>query len=396
MRPSTKVIGCLLLAAGCLLFLHKCGGGFVTPSAGEPKKPGKGEANGKDTASLRRSEKTGAEGKDPYAARRLESALQQIRHSGEQGERAEEVVHRELQDTAKRLLELAPRGAAAAILDQLQSQEDADTGLPFEPGEDGMKSWPTWRVFLLDMLGSINPKLAAEYARRSVFTNYDSADEWAIAMRSLLAAAPPARQTEARGEISSLLGRMLAQQAWRDAPTDGMFEAMDYIGQSTEPLQHLAAMQVWAAERGGRVEGALQMAAERAWTRQPSSVLAKIPADPGFLASTAAQRALRASLMARADLRQAEHVASLRNYLMLLPTDSREASVFFALFPNHRFGVSPGLAGLPILPDAGELRAADAAALSRMAAWASDPALFSHAASLQGSGEKLGRMLKDE
>lgn len=326
--------------------------------------------------------------------RRLGTVLAQLRPDAGQ---TEAVRRRTLQNTAQYLTDLPPRAAAAAILRRLESGEDAETGLLFRPGENGLDGWPTWRVYLLDLLGVINPKLAAEYARRSVFVKFDSADEWAIAMRSVVAAAAPSQQTAMQAELSRLLGRMLGHQAWRAQPSAGMFEAMDFVAHASDPVAHVATLQAWAAEQNnGLVDGALQLTAERTALRQTQGLLEALVTDPGLLASTPAQRALRASLMARADLRQPEQAAALRSYLARLPADSEEALALFALFPNHRFGVSPGLASLPLLPTAAEMRAADAAASNLIPVWMADPSLAAHAASLEGLRDKIAAMLQNE
>jgi len=70
-----------------------------------------------------------------------------------------------LQKATRILLGLSPDESAAAIIHELESGRDVSTGLEFEVGDEGLQSAPTWRVFLLDLLGTIDPKAAADFCR---------------------------------------------------------------------------------------------------------------------------------------------------------------------------------------------------------------------------------------
>lgn len=316
--------------------------------------------------------------------------IKELAPTEQKGERARSL----LRATEHYLMRIPQREAAAAILRQLETRADAQTEMVFATGEDGLTAWPTWRVYLLDLLGSINPKAAADYARNNIFVRYGSADEWAVAMRSVLAAAPSSRQAEARSEIASLLGRMLANSVWREQPGAGMLEALDYVPQTPDAIPHLRQVQQWAAEKNDPViNAAMQLALERAITRQGDRVMTALASDPDLLADSPAQKILRASAMARADLRQSAQVVALRGYLARLPAGSDEVEAFFSSFPNHRYGVSPGLGGQPALPTSAEMRSADQAALAQIRVWKSDPAVTGHAVSFSALEIKLRRML---
>jgi hypothetical protein len=51
--------------------------------------------------------------------------------------------------------------------------------------------------------------------------------------------------------------------------------------------------------------------------------------------------------------------------------------------------VAPGLAGIPRVPEAAEMKAADEAALGVITAWSADPSLAEHRENLAGLTEKL-------
>ena len=391
LQQKTKIAGLLALLGAAALFLYRC----------DPRPSG--AAGEKSDTATETEQKTQARSENDTAPRpsfeatrgMMEDASQLLQQAFSELSAVpadEERARRVLEKTTTELLGRPGRTAAAAILQALESGQDAETGLPFRPGEDGLESWPTWRVYLLDLLGSIHPKLAADYARREVFTGYASSDEWAIAMRGVWAATPQDRQAQAQGELSDLIQRMLGYEAWRAQPSDGMLEAMDFVTLAAEPSRHLAVLHEWAAgTRDGRVDTAVQIAAERAVLRQGDRLLTALAADPGMWATAPAHRA---SIMARADLRQPAQAAAVRAYLGRLGPGSREAEAFFALFPNHRFSVMPGLAGWPPVPAAGEMRAADAAAREVLAAWSNEAGLAAHAGSLTSLQEKLGRMLQ--
>jgi len=395
LRGKIQIFALLLLITGAAVLLVRYSAGSGLRRAGQNSSPGpeqkKAEAPGKNKGT---SSGISGSAEEATANRRLTAAFEAVRKTQAATPGEEATLRRVMENTAEYLLGLPPREAVAAILRRLASGEDAKTEWPFEPGENGLKSWPTWRVYLLDLLGSVDPKRAADYARSNVFTRYESADEWAIAMRSVLAAAPQSAQPQARAEISALLGRMLARDEWRTLPTGGMFEAMDFVAQTPDAALHLARLQKWAAENpDGSIDTALQIAAERTATRQPGRLISALASEPSLLASTQAQRALRASIVARADLRDSGQAEAVRAFLVRLPGQGEEAAAFFALFPNHRFSVAPGLAATPSLPTAGEMRAADSAALALVADWQHDPALSIHARDLQALEEKLRRIL---
>ena len=382
-----------MLIAAALWLLHRCTA---------QKQIGAGAEGAEKVSDERGAENTGTTLPDasPGAARPGSAAIERrlgevFARLGENPSTAgqdDEATEALLRRTAKYMLDLPSREAASAILQRLESGEDASTGMRFQTGDDGLAAWPTWRVYLLDLLGSINPKMAADYARRNIFVRYESADEWAVAMRSVLASAPPARQGAARDEISALLSRMLGQSAWRESPTDGMFEAMDFVAQTPDAAKHLAVMQRWAAEKNdGSIDAALQIAAERSATTQADRLLVAIVSDPSLLASAPA---LRASVMARADLGQAQQTEAVRSYLLRLSPGSDEANAFFAVFPNHRFSVAPGLASAPVLSTAAQMRTADEAALRKMEVWRADPGLTPHIGSIQALEDKLRRILQ--
>jgi hypothetical protein len=250
-------------------------------------------------------------------------------------------------------------------------------------GEDGLESAPTWRVFLLDRLGRLDPRTAADYARRSIFPSSPSAEEWAVSLRSVLHSYPPRAAEQGRAEMSDLLGQMLARPDWRAAPADGLLEALDFVAYTNDPAKHLAALGAWVTESASApTAAAAQIAVERTLGPHGDTVLPAVATAPGAIP-------LRAAAMARADLRRPAQAQAVADFLRGLPAGSEEAGVFFRAFPLHRISVAPGLAGVPRVPDAASLRAADEAALVVVAGWSADPSLAAHQGRLTTLAEKL-------
>jgi hypothetical protein len=288
----------------------------------------------------------------------------------------------------RQFLELPMHEAEEAVLAELESGRDAQTGLAFIPGEDGLDTAPTWRVYLLDLLGRINPTTAAQYARNAVFSSSDSsADEWAVSMRSVLQSYPPRASDAARNEISGLLDRMLARDEWRAAPTAGMLEALDFVAHTTNPAAQIPVLAAWLDQSGGEAQAtAVQIAIERTMATRGDEMLPTIAKQE---APSTNANALQASAMARADFRQPPQREAVVQFLRRQPARSEAAVIFFEAFPLHRFSVAPGLAGVPRVPDASDLRASDEAALAVIEAWSADPSLAGHSREIAELAEKL-------
>lgn len=283
----------------------------------------------------------------------------------------------------QRLDALRAEDTVMAILVELASGRDADTGLPFVPGEEGLESATAWRVFLLDRLGRLDPRVAAEYARQNVFPSSRSAEEWAISLRNVWHSYPPRAVDQSRAEISALLGQMLMRPEWRTAQAQGLLEALDFVPHTADPTVHLEAVGAWIKEsKNPATATAAQIALERTMGQHGDVIITALAASPDA-------QPLRAPAMARADLRRPAQAQAVADFLRRQAPESEEAVVFFNAFPLHRFSVAPGLAGIPRVPEAAEMKATDEAALGVITAWSADPSLAAHRENLAGLTEKL-------
>jgi len=295
-----------------------------------------------------------------------------------------------LQKATRLLLGLSPDESAAAIIHELESGRDASTGLEFEVGDEGLQRAPTWRVYLLDLLGTIDPKSAAEYARRQIFAAPSSPDEWAVSLRNILLSWPSRYETAAREEIGLRLREMLQRDEWRASPSRGMMESLDFLAHTPRPAELVPLLQKWLVENTAtRPELAVQIALERTVTTRPRELLTALGENASLLGGSRDQRALRASLMARADLGDAVQASAVQKYLHSLDPSSEEAIVFFRCFPERRFAVSPGLASQPLIPTADTFTAANESALAVFSAWLNDPVMAKHSSSITALAEKV-------
>lgn len=319
----------------------------------------------------------------------LESAFPQLATT-KSGPEAAEKNRARLERLKKLFHEFPPEESVAAIVEELESGRDMATGLPFEVGEEGLSSAPTWRVHLLDLLGSIDPSAAADYARNHIFSAPSSADEWAISLRGILLSYPARKQEAAREEIGMRLEEMLQRDDWRATASAGLLESLDFLPHTPRPADLLPILTKWLGEaKQTNPDLAVQIALERAATTRPRELLPALAADASLLGASPAQRTLRASLMARADLGDPVQASALRSYLESLDPASEESMAFFRLFPERRYSVAPGLASQPSIRSAVSLVEGNNSALAVFPGWLNDPALAKHAPSLLKLVEKL-------
>ena len=323
------------------------------------------------------------------AAAMLSAAFRRLETAGERKDKA-------LGGTALALEKMPMQEAEEALIAELESGRDAETGMDFAVGENGVEGAPTWRVYLLDLLGRISPRAAADYARQAIFSSSNSSEEWAVSLRNIMFSYPPRFAAQGRAEMSVLLARMLERRDWRAAPGAGLLEALDFVAHTADPAEQAGRLAQWLDEGGSdpKPDQAIQIAMERALLARGDEILPALSAQTGQ--GRAGSATLRVMAMARADLRQPGQAQALQQYLQRLPPQSPEAEAFFGAFPLHNYSIAPGLSGLPRGPAAQDFRAADEAALAAMEAWTTDPALQGHGQHLSDLILKLTEWTKNQ
>lgn len=263
-----------------------------------------------------------------------------------------------------------PQARAEALRQLLETGQDAVTGLDFKVGNHSLLAgWPTLRVFLLDILSTSDPEMAAATARH-LLDRTDSPDEYATALRSLT------RRGIARADDSELVsrfGQMLDHPQW--AQSRGFAEALDLarVVGSADAARKLTA---W---NGNLV--LKSMAMDEFAAEHPQAMMEVLDSEPSVTGKS------RARLMARADPADAGQLAAVDTYLRSPDRTAEEAAVFLKLFPLRSATTGFRLYGTPPSPYTFEqIKAGDRAAIDRVDAWAGDPVLGKyrpHLAALQ-------------
>jgi hypothetical protein len=241
----------------------------------------------------------------------------------------------------------------------LESGRDLDTGLAFRVGPHGfLKSWPTLRVFLLDVLAASDPEMAAAIARK-VLDSTSSGDEYAVAMRSLT------RKGMGRASDTELLSRfqsMLGRNEW--AKSSGFAEAFDLprlLGSEDAAMVLLG----WNGTPALRARALDELAADA-----PAAAIAAVAEAETIDPLT------RASLMARANPTDPAQLDAVDRYLRTPGLQPAESGTFLNLFPLRSATTGFRLYGKSPAPyDYPNVVASDRAALEQVTRWLNDPGL---------------------
>jgi hypothetical protein len=257
--------------------------------------------------------------------------------------------------------------AVSAIRNFLDSRVDIRTELGFKVAGDGLLSEaPTWRTFLLDELGRVDPPAAGEYAK-IVLATMDSPDEWAVALRNLARADSSA---EGRGLLEEKLMAMLRHEPWQREPSVGFLEAFDatvFIG-GTNFVPTLSDL-VRKTDNPGLGHAAF-LALDRLVIADPINTLRVLKDNPDLMEG---REATRANYFARLEVGDPRQREILENYLTSSAISPAEIDIFAGIFPNANYMVSNNLLTHSSLPDGASLVKRDAESLNVVRSWASDP-----------------------
>lgn len=255
---------------------------------------------------------------------------------------------------------------AATIAGLLRTGEDATTGLSFKPGPGGsLRGWPSLRVFLLDLLQTLDPDQAVEISREILATTR-SAEEFAVALRPL-ARRGPARASAA--ELNTHLATLLSRNEWQAERRPGFVEALD-LARATATPETTRLIAAWLDSRPP-VAHAGAMALHETAAETPAAVVPVLATDPSLLDG---QPTLRASLMARAAAVDAAQAAAIDHYLANPAVAEGEKREFLRLYPLRSATTGDRLYGNPPQPFRRDAVVADdQAALTQVDRWLADP-----------------------
>lgn len=266
---------------------------------------------------------------------------------------------------------------AEMITRLLDSGEDLTTGLEFRVGVHGLLAeWSTLRVFLLDVLATADPQAAAATASK-LLDSTRSADEYAVALRSLTR---PGSDTS-NDELQSRFESLLKKQEWQD--TRGFAEALDlarYLGTPASARQ----LATWNGNPALRA-----LALDEFTAAHPQAMFDVLGEETALGGST------RASLMARARPEDPAQLAVVDRYLASPDLSQEEAVAFLRSYPLRGATTGHRLYGkLPAPYDFEQIRTGDRAALSQVERWAADPALEKLRPEIQALQQRLSEWIR--
>ncbi len=299
-------------------------------------------------------------------------------------------ARRELAELRATLSDMPTTEAVAAIKQFLDSKADADTGLGFKVGKNGLlDDAPTLRTFLLDELARLDTAAAADYSK-VILGGMDSPDEWAIALRNL---ARGDTSDQGHALLEQKTSEMLQYEPWQQNPSTGFLEAFDtavYLGGTSlmPTLTDLVRQQDNPA-----VAHASYLALDRLVINNPTATLTALLADP---ASMQGRELTRANYFARANVGDPQQLQVVENYLLNPQISPAEIDTFTGLFPNANYMISQNLLTQTQTPDSAALVSRDAESLRVVQQWLADPRFASLRPSLEKTEVRLAGYVQQE
>jgi hypothetical protein len=300
---------------------------------------------------------------DPSEAKaRLQASAEALQRPG-----GSQNVHRLLDDLRRSLTAMPPEEASAVIREFLDTKVDAASGSDFKISPDGsLAESPTLRVFLLDCLAQVDPAGAAAYARE-ILKELNSADEWAVALRSC---ARGTATPEGNAFLEEKMRALLRHEPWQANPSVGYLEAFDvavHLG-GTALMPELTKLV--RGKDNQAVAHAAYLALDRLTINHPTSTLQALLDQPQLMQG---REVTRANYFARADLSDPAQRGLLEYYLLQFNPGIQELETFTGLFPNANYMVSHNLLTPTQTPDGATLARRDRAALQTVQEWLADP-----------------------
>ncbi len=275
-------------------------------------------------------------------------------------------VEPSLTERKSSLLAMGPDQAREWLLRELDDGRDYPTRDDLGIGPDGtLKAWPSYRVFLLDMLHLLDPALAA-HRSRELIGHSQSPDEWAVALRNVARADAGGTDTP---WVRAKAAELLRNETWRADPSAGYLEAFDVIVHTrhTELSPELLTLCDHPDQKA--VRHAAFMTLDRLLIENPGDVLPVLAQAAGKVSHS---ELMISNLMARADVREEPQRAALEAYL-LDPTRTRaELASFANVFPNANAHVSSNLLTTSPTFDGADLADRDVASLALVELWLAD------------------------
>lgn len=267
------------------------------------------------------------------------------------------------------LRQMNKKEAREWLLANLAAGDDFATqlDLTLDSGQN-LSGWPSWRVFLLDLLFLTDPGAAAAISRDLLGTS-SSPDEWAVCLRNL------ARSGRDDGLLKAKSAELLRNKDWQKNPSAGYLEAFDVIVH----LRHTALVPDLLANCDARDEKAVRHASYLTLDRLIFAAPEKVLPDLAKTASKHPQSGLMLSnMIARADVRDPAQLQAVETYLLDPKRTGEELRGFASVFPNVNIAVSSSLLTKAPNMRGADLADRDRASLRIVAGWLAN-ARFAHA-----------------
>jgi hypothetical protein len=242
-----------------------------------------------------------------------------------------------LMELGAALLSNPKEEASKAIQEILSTGIDFQTHLDFEVGAGGRLSGAsTFRVFLLDYLGHIDPAAAAELAR-SILSKLEAPDEWAVSLRNY------ARANSSADSLNFLRDRLralLTHEPWQENPSAGYLEAFDAIVHLGGSQLMPELTQLLRLTNNQAVAHAAFLATDRLVINDPVPVLTALANEASLMQG---RELARAGYFSRADISNLDQRGLVEKYLLNLAIKPDELEAFADLFPNENYRISQNL-----------------------------------------------------
>lgn len=378
MKPSHLLLAGLavLLLAGVLLFFQT-GAPSSKTIAPESKTGNPAGTTGGGVAAPGASSSAAIRSGRVEAAKAIQAALASFRARPEEGAEI-------LAELRRRLLALSPDEAVAALLDFLNGGEDASTGLGFTLVEGGrLDAAPTLRVALLDLLGQMDVRAGADYAK-VILARPDSADEWAVALRNYSWTGDSTRTDPyLRGKVSELV----RNKQWASDPSPGYLEAFDMAVYTRDygllPDFDRNVNQIGMVS----LRMASFMVVDKLVVEDPQGAFRQLEDNRALFSG---QPLVRGGLYARADVRDPVQRQSVEAYLLRTDLSPAEIDKFAALFPNVSQSVGDYLVTKNQIKKLPAMADLDEASLQVVQQWMKDPRFAGRHEALTKINDKLG------
>jgi hypothetical protein len=292
-----------------------------------------------------------------------------------------------LADRKIELLRMDPTEAREWLLHELEGGKDYATGSDLSIGTDqNLSTWPSYRVYLLDLLHLVDPVAAAQQSRELVKSS-ESPDEWAVALRNVARAADSAGTQE---WLRSRAAELLRNEAWRSDPSAGYLNAFDVIVHTEHTGLAPELLGLCNDLEAKAVRHASFLVIDRLTQSRPEALLPLLADSAHRLEKSGP---MISNLMARADLRDEAQRAAVEGYLLDPRRSQEDLSAFAGIFPNANFHVSNNLLTKVVGIDGIELAERDRAALEIVRDWLEDERFANHRETLERIESRLEKFV---